>query len=92
MENEELFAGEPALDAQQQVLDGRHTAVVTKNTPLRVHDEPLLDSEDSEDDWLQRTQLPRDLDNRPRWRRPHVSDSGRSSISLSWDIYPNCTM
>lgn len=74
MENEELFAGEPALDAQQQVLNARRRAVVTKDTPLRIHTEPLLVSEDSHDDWLHRTQLMRDKDDRPRWRRPHVSD------------------
>ncbi|KAJ5182587.1 hypothetical protein N7492_000203 [Penicillium capsulatum] len=71
MENEELFAGEPALDAQQQAL-GRHTAAVTKDTPLRIHSEPLLLTEDSHEDWLHRTQSVRDADDRPRWRQPHI--------------------
>lgn len=80
MENEELFAGEPALDAQQHVLNARHTAVVTKDTPLRIHSEPLLVSEDSHDDWLHRTEPIRRKDDRPRWRRPHVSEPGYAAF------------
>lgn len=79
MENEELFAGEPALDAQQRAQD-MATSAATKNAPLHVHTEPLLAGDDENEEEYA---FPRDdessdeVDNRPRWRRPHVSDDHR---------------
>lgn len=77
MENEELFAGEPALDAQQHARDDSRTAAASKNTttPLHVHTEPLLAGDDLDEEPPRYAELPRDTDIRPRWRRPHVSDS-----------------
>lgn len=75
MENEELFAGEPGLDAQQQnTRDIRRTAAALKDTPLRVHTEPLLAVDDFDDEAPHYQEQPHDIDTRPRWRRPHVSD------------------
>ncbi|KAJ5596966.1 hypothetical protein N7450_003424 [Penicillium hetheringtonii] len=74
MENEELFAGEPALDAQQRA-QGTTSSAVTKNTPLHVHTEPLLAGDD---EYYADNAFPRDdehsdeVEIRPRWRRPHI--------------------
>lgn len=77
MENEELFAGEPALDAQQTtenlVQETRRTA---DGTTLSVHHEPLLANNDVDDEWPEDVQQLRDADTRPRWRRPSVSATG----------------
>lgn len=86
MENEELFAGEPAFDTQQLMQDPRHAAIVSKNTPLRVHTEPLLADGDSDDEWPQYTPPVRDADSRPRWRRPHVSDPGLIALHKISDL------
>jgi hypothetical protein len=74
MENEELFAGEPALDARQQAADAHRAAAASTQTPLQIHTEPLL-AED--DEWHQQHEerVP-SIDDRPRWRRPHVSAFG----------------
>ncbi|KAJ5177125.1 uncharacterized protein N7482_003002 [Penicillium canariense] len=71
MENEELFAGESALDAQQQ---GGRTATASKHTPLLVLTEPLLAGDDIDDDeWPRRHEVRiHDIDDRPQWRRPHI--------------------
>lgn len=72
MENEELFAGEPALDAQQQASDAQRAATAAERNPLQIHAEPLL----VDDDGLDRQsyeEAVRSIDARPRWRRPHVS-------------------
>lgn len=77
MENEELFAGEPALDTQQQSTGAaRRTAAVLKDTPLRIHSEPLLAGDDFNDEPPDYEGHPHDIDTRPHWRRPHVSDAG----------------
>ena len=68
MENEELFAGEPAMEAQQLARDGYRTSDVT---PLRVHHEPLLPSAESDGEWTG-VRPSDDTDSRPRWRRAHV--------------------
>ncbi|KAJ5461850.1 uncharacterized protein N7458_003402 [Penicillium daleae] len=70
MENEELFAGEPALDARQQAADAHRAAAASTQTPLQIHTEPLL-AED--DEWYQQHEerVP-SIDDRPRWRRPHI--------------------
>jgi hypothetical protein len=74
MENEELFAGESALDAQQQARGERPAAAVTKNTPMRIHTEPLLAGDgDLEEEWPRDDGQSDETDGRPRWRRPHVS-------------------
>lgn len=76
MENEELFAGEPALDVQQQNTDSRRAAAALKDAPLQIHTEPLLAGDDSDNEAPQ-YELPHVIDARPRWRRPNVSaDSG----------------
>jgi hypothetical protein len=66
MENEELFAREPEIDARvcaRVARATRPTADATENTPLI----------DGTDGGLH--QQPYDLtDNRPQWRRPSVSD------------------
>ncbi|KAJ5573514.1 uncharacterized protein N7459_007941 [Penicillium hispanicum] len=72
MENEELFAGEAALDAQQQALDSGRTADAITDAPLRIHSEPLLASVDSDDEWPQQSERLLDTDKRPRWRRPNI--------------------
>lgn len=78
MENEELFAGEPALDAQQEATDAHGSAAASpsKQTPLQIHAEPLLADDD---DWQRPQQYEervRSIDGRPRWRQPHVSAFG----------------
>lgn len=81
MENEALFAGEPALDAQQlNTRDARRAAAAgaaaaPKDAPLQIHTEPLLAGEDSADEWPHYQDRFGDTDTRPRWRRPHVSDA-----------------
>ncbi|KAJ5688958.1 hypothetical protein N7462_003350 [Penicillium macrosclerotiorum] len=73
MENEELFAGEPALDAQQQALSSRRIAAASKAPPLQIHSEPLLANDSETDSWqLQDERRPDDFDDRSRWRRPHI--------------------
>ncbi|KAJ5664976.1 uncharacterized protein N7477_007424 [Penicillium maclennaniae] len=72
MENEELFAGEPALDAQQQARNIRRTVNKPKQTPLQVHAEPLLAGDDFDDEPPHYEEGPRDIDTRPRWRRPSI--------------------
>ncbi|KAJ5947869.1 hypothetical protein N7466_000884 [Penicillium verhagenii] len=73
MENEELFAGESARDVQQAtenlVQESRRTA---EGTILHVHNEPLLVNNDSDDEWPEEVQQLRDIDTRPRWRRPSI--------------------
>lgn len=70
MENEELFAGEAALDAQQQLVrNSRHTETTTA---LHVHHEPLL-ADDSDPEWTQDVHHAQDTDTRPAWRKPTVS-------------------
>lgn len=76
MENEELFAGEPAIDAQQLARGEQRTVGVTKNTPLQVHTEPLLADDDLDEERPLHDEQPNEVDSRPRWRRPHVSDDG----------------
>lgn len=76
MENEELFAGEPALDAQ--LADAQRPAAASKQAPLQIHTEPLLADDD---DWQQHRQQQheervRTIHGRPRWRQPHVSAFG----------------
>lgn len=74
MENEELFAGEPALDAQQQATDAQRSAAASKQTPFQIHTEPLLaDDDDWQQQYEERIYI---IDERPRWRRPHVSAFG----------------
>lgn len=74
MENEELFAGEPAVDIQQQnAADSRRAAAALKDAPLQIHTEPLLAGDDSDNESPQ-YEHPPVIDTRPRWRRPHVSD------------------
>ncbi|OKP09261.1 hypothetical protein PENSUB_5347 [Penicillium subrubescens] len=76
MENEELFAGEPALDAQQEATGAQRSAAASKQAPLQIHTEPLLADDD---DWQQDQQHEehiRTIDERPRWRQPHVSVFG----------------
>lgn len=80
MENEELFAGEPAVDAQQRA---RLSSASGKSGPLRVHTEPLLVDDDhddyhddnGEDDY--QGEQSSEGDTRPRWRRAHVSYDNR---------------
>lgn len=74
MENEEFFASEPALDAQLQARNIRRTADGPKQTPLEVHAEPLLAGDDFDDEPPHYEEDPRDIDTRPRWRRPSVRD------------------
>lgn len=74
MENEELFAGDPALDVQQHARDSRRAPAAPKDAPLQVHTEPLL-ADDGVDDEPPYYEHPHVIDTRPRWRRPHVSDS-----------------
>jgi hypothetical protein len=74
MENEELFAGESALDAQQHAKNTRRTADALKHAPLQVHTEPLL-ADEFDDEPPHYEEDSRDIDTGPRWRRPHVSDS-----------------
>ncbi|KAJ5388594.1 hypothetical protein N7509_011135 [Penicillium cosmopolitanum] len=71
MENEELFAGEPAVDARQHA---RRTHAVTKNAPLHVHTEPLLAGDDDSQDgeWPRDDDQSSEIDARPRWRRAHI--------------------
>ncbi|OOQ89111.1 putative MFS transporter [Penicillium brasilianum] len=71
MENEELFAGEPALDAQQQAADNYRPAGASRQDPLQIHTEPLLAGDD---EWQQQQHEERvsSIDERPRWRRPHI--------------------
>jgi hypothetical protein len=72
MENEELFAGEPALDARQEATTAQRSVAASKQTPLQIHTEPLLADDD---DWQEQQPEERVLriDERPRWRQPHVS-------------------
>jgi hypothetical protein len=72
MENEELFAGEPALDAQQQASDAQRAATAAKRNPLQIHAEPLLADDAGLDQQPYAEPVP-SIDERPRWRRPHVS-------------------
>ena len=72
MENEELFAGETALDSQQQALSSGRTADVTTRDPLHVHSEPILANVNSVAEWSRERRDPFDADKRPRWRRPTV--------------------
>ncbi|KAJ5134753.1 uncharacterized protein N7443_003626 [Penicillium atrosanguineum] len=72
MENEELFVGESALDAQQQARNIRRTADGSKQTPLQVHAEPLLAGDDFDDGPPHYEEDPRDIEARPRWRRPSI--------------------
>lgn len=78
MENEELFAGEPAVDAQQRA---QRTHALTKNAPLHVHTEPLLAADEDDDSrdgqWLRDDDQSSEIETRPRWRRAHVSDDDR---------------
>ncbi|KAJ5524241.1 hypothetical protein N7513_009360 [Penicillium frequentans] len=73
MENEELFAGESALDVQHAtenlVQETRRTA---DGTILSVHHEPLLVNNDVDDEWPEDVQQLRDADTRPQWRRPSI--------------------
>jgi hypothetical protein len=73
MENEEFFAGEPSLDAQQ-ARNTRRTAGGAKQTPLQIHAEPLLAGDDFDDEPPHYVDDLRDIDTRPRWRRPNVRD------------------
>lgn len=73
MENEEFFAGEPSLDAQQ-ARNSRRTAEGPKQTPLQVHAEPLLAGDDFDDEPPHYVDDLRDNETRPRWRRPNVRD------------------
>lgn len=78
MENEELFAGEAALDAQQQLVrNSRHTT----ETSLQVHDEPLL-ADDSDEEWTQTVQHDRDIDTRPSWRKASVSVRLKNKVAI----------
>lgn len=74
MENEELFAGEPARDVQQHARDSRRMAAAPKDAPLQVHTEPLLAGGDFDEGppYYEHSDV---IDTRPRWRRPNVSDS-----------------
>ncbi|KAJ5191821.1 uncharacterized protein N7498_010806 [Penicillium cinerascens] len=72
MENEELFAGESALDAQQQARNIRLTADAPKQPTLQVHSEPLLAGDDVDDETPPYEEDERDIDTRPRWRRPSI--------------------
>lgn len=72
MENEELFAGEPALDAQQQASDAQRAPTAAKRNPLPIQAEPLLGDDDGLDQQPYEEPV-RSIDERPRWRRPHVS-------------------
>ncbi|KAJ6110691.1 hypothetical protein N7486_002926 [Penicillium sp. IBT 16267x] len=73
MENEELFAGESALDVQQVtenlIQETRRTA---DGTVLRVHHEPLLANNDADEEWPEDVRQLRDTDTRSRWRRPSI--------------------
>lgn len=76
MENEELFAGEPALDAHEEATSAQRSAAASKQAPLQIHAEPLLADDD---DWQQQhrhEERVRSIDERPRWRQPHVSAFG----------------
>lgn len=81
MENEALFVGEPALDAQQHnTRDARRAAAAPKTTPLQIHTEPLLAGDDFDEEppgYEDHEENASDIDTRPRWRRPHVSDATR---------------
>jgi len=77
MENEELFAGETALDVQQATESlVRETRRTADGTILNVHHEPLLANNDVDDEWPEDVQQLREADTRPRWRRPSVSATG----------------
>lgn len=82
MENEELFAGESALDAQQQARNTRLTADAPKQPTLQVHSEPLLAGDDFDDETPHYEEDERDIETRPRWRRPAVSDSRCLDMAL----------
>ncbi|KAJ5992266.1 hypothetical protein N7451_007990 [Penicillium sp. IBT 35674x] len=73
MENEELFAGESALDVQQATENlVRETRRTADGTILSVHHEPLLVNNDVDDEWPEDVQQLRDADTRPQWRRPSI--------------------
>lgn len=63
MENEELFAREPEVDAHVRARKTRRAEDVTENTPLIDGTDELLYRQPSHAD-----------DDRPRWRRPSVSE------------------
>jgi hypothetical protein len=81
MENEELFAGESALDVQQATESlVQETHCTADGTVLNVHHEPLLVSNEGDDEWPEEVPQLRDTDpdTRPRWRRPSVSELNAS--------------
>ncbi|KAJ5673117.1 hypothetical protein N7507_002244 [Penicillium longicatenatum] len=75
MENEELFAGESTLDVQQATESlVQETRCTADGTVLNVHHEPLLASNEGDDEWPEEVPQLRDTDpdTRPRWRRPSI--------------------
>ncbi|KAJ6007582.1 hypothetical protein N7540_011558 [Penicillium herquei] len=72
MENEEIFAGDAALDIQQgnaRISENRRTE---DGALLEVHHEPLLASNDPDNEWPEGVQESRTTDPWSRWRQPSI--------------------
>ncbi|KAF7713027.1 Uncharacterized protein PECH_003826 [Penicillium ucsense] len=70
MENEAVFAGEPALDVQQQVAESRPDSAASKSKTLQIQAQPLLGDDE---EWRREQAARREYaEEGPRWRRPNI--------------------